>query len=114
MSFNRTAVALTVAGIFCTACTSTSAPKIGSTENTDNFDVVGTSNPFASEAVYFVVTDRFVDGDPNNNHESQGGEHPTWQLPLEGPDDKKAYVGYMGGDLQGSASNAQIKQTQLA
>lgn len=106
MSFNRTAVALTIAGIFCTACTSTSAPKIGSTDNTDNFDVVGTSNPFASEAVYFVVTDRFVDGDPNNNHESQGGEHPTWQLPLEGPDGKKAYVGYMGGDLQGILNNA--------
>lgn len=106
MSFNRTAVALTIAGIFCTACTSTSAPKIGSTENTDNFDVVGTSNPFASEAVYFVVTDRFVDGDPNNNHESQGGEHPTWQLPLEGPDGKKANVGYMGGDLQGILNNA--------
>lgn len=106
MSFNRTAVALTIAGIFCTACTSTSAPKIGSTVNADNFDVVGTSNPFASEAVYFVVTDRFVDGDPNNNHESQGGEHPTWQLPLEGPDGKKAYVGYMGGDLQGILNNA--------
>ena len=106
MSFNRTAVALTIAGIFCTACTSTSAPKIGSTENTDNFNVVGTSNPFASEAVYFVVTDRFVDGDPNNNHEGQGGEHPTWQLPLEGPDGKKAYVGYMGGDLQGILNNA--------
>ncbi|APD86272.1 cyclomaltodextrin glucanotransferase [Alteromonas sp. Mex14] len=106
MSFNRTAVALAIAGIFCTACTSTSAPKIGSTENIDNFDVVGTSNPFASEAVYFVVTDRFVDGDPNNNHESQGGEHPTWQLPLEGPDGKKAYVGYMGGDLQGILNNA--------
>ena len=106
MSFNRTAVALAIAGIFCTACTSTSAPKIGSTENADNFDVVGTSNPFASEAVYFVVTDRFVDGDPNNNHESQGGEHPTWQLPLEGPDGKKAYVGYMGGDLQGILNNA--------
>lgn len=106
MSFNRTAVALTIAGIFCTACTSTSGPKIGSTENTDNFDVVGTSNPFASEAVYFVVTDRFVDGDPNNNHESQGGEHPTWQLPLEGPDGKKANVGYMGGDLQGILNNA--------
>lgn len=106
MSFNRTAVALAIAGIFCTACTSTSAPKIGSTKNIDNFDVVGTSNPFASEAVYFVVTDRFVDGDPNNNHESQGGEHPTWQLPLEGPDGKKAYVGYMGGDLQGILNNA--------
>ena len=106
MSFNRTAIALTIAGMFCTACTSTSAPTIGSNESTENFDVVGTSNPFASEAVYFVVTDRFVDGDLNNNHESQGGEHPTWQLPLEGPDGKKAYVGYMGGDLQGILNNA--------
>ena len=28
----------------------------------------GTLEPFAAEAVYFVVTDRFVDGDPGNNH----------------------------------------------
>ena len=28
----------------------------------------GTEEPFASEAVYFVLTDRFVDGDPSNNH----------------------------------------------
>lgn len=66
----------------------------------------GTSNPFAKEAVYFVMTDRFVDGDPSNNHEDQGGAYPTWQLPLEGPDGNKAYVGYMGGDLKGVLNNA--------
>ncbi len=27
-------------------------------------DYYGTLEPFASEAVYFIVTDRFVDGDP--------------------------------------------------
>ncbi len=47
----------------------------------NNHAIVGTTTPFASEAVYFVVTDRFVDGDPSNNHEEQGGDHPTWQLP---------------------------------
>ncbi|GGW88174.1 alpha-amylase family glycosyl hydrolase [Alteromonas halophila] len=66
----------------------------------------GTREPFASEAVYFVMTDRFVDGDPSNNHEDQGGEHPTWQLPLKGPDGERAYVGYMGGDLRGVLNNA--------
>ena len=66
----------------------------------------GTKEPFAREAVYFVMTDRFVDGDPSNNHETQGAEHPTWRLPLEGPDGKRAYVGYMGGDLKGVLNNA--------
>ncbi|MCB1579152.1 MAG: hypothetical protein KDI81_17935, partial [Xanthomonadales bacterium] len=27
----------------------------------------GTLEPFANEAVYFVVTDRFVNGDPRND-----------------------------------------------
>ncbi|GFD77452.1 cyclomaltodextrin glucanotransferase [Tenacibaculum sp. KUL118] len=103
MSFNRTVVALSLAGVFCAACTNTSP---NSDKYLNNDALVGTSIPFASEAVYFVVTDRFVDGDPTNNHEDQGGDHPTWQLPLEGPEGKKAYVGYMGGDLQGILNNA--------
>ncbi|GFD68440.1 alpha-amylase family glycosyl hydrolase [Alteromonas sp. KUL106] len=103
MPFNRTVVALSLAGVFCAACTNTSP---NSDKYLNNDALVGTSIPFASEAVYFVVTDRFVDGDPTNNHEDQGGDHPTWQLPLEGPEGKKAYVGYMGGDLQGILNNA--------
>lgn len=105
MSFNRTTIALTLAGLFCSACSSTSVPLSDRKQQNSNA-IVGTSTPFASEAVYFVVTDRFVDGDPSNNHVDQGGEHPTWQLPLEGPEGKKAYVGYMGGDLQGILNNA--------
>ena len=105
MSFNRTTIALTLAGLFCSACSSTSVPSSHSKQQNSNA-IVGTSTPFASEAVYFVVTDRFVDGDPSNNHVDQGGEYPTWQLPLEGPEGKKAYVGYMGGDLQGILNNA--------
>ena len=69
-------------------------------------EIYGTKEPFAAQAIYFVLTDRFVDGDPTNNHEQQGGEHPTWQLRLDGPDGKFANVGYMGGDLQGVLNNA--------
>ncbi|MCG7654286.1 alpha-amylase family glycosyl hydrolase [Alteromonas sp. Cnat2-8] len=105
MSFNRTTIALTLAGLFCSACSSTSVPSSNDIQE-NSHAIVGTTTPFASEAVYFVVTDRFVDGDPSNNHEEQGGDHPTWQLPLEGPEGKKAYVGYMGGDLQGILNNA--------
>lgn len=67
---------------------------------------VGTTHPFASEAIYFLITDRFVDGDPANNHENQGGEHPTFNLPLTGPDGQTANVGYMGGDFRGVLNNA--------
>ncbi|MDF2179035.1 alpha-amylase family glycosyl hydrolase [Aliiglaciecola sp. CAU 1673] len=69
---------------------------------------VGTEHPFASEAVYFLVTDRFVDGDPSNNHEDQGGDYPTFNLPLLGPDGRQANVGYMGGDFKGVLNNAQF------
>ena len=30
-------------------------------------DFYGTTEPFAKEAVYFVLTDRFVNGDPSND-----------------------------------------------
>lgn len=66
----------------------------------------GTLEPFASEAIYFAMTDRFVDGDPTNNHPEQGGEFNSWQKPLTGPSGKKAFVGYMGGDFQGVLNNA--------
>lgn len=67
----------------------------------------GTLEPFASEAIYFAMTDRFVDGDPSNNYPEQGGEFNTFRNPLEGPNGKKAYVGYMGGDFKGVLNNAQ-------
>ena len=35
-------------------------------------DVYGTLEPFAANSIYFVMTDRFVDGDPSNDHRDQG------------------------------------------
>ena len=64
-------------------------------------DYFGTAEPFVSEAVYQVLTDRFVDGDPSNNNEKQGGDNPTWELKLHGEDGEDDYVGYTGGDFKG-------------
>ncbi len=69
--------------------------------NSNAKDYYGTTEPFVSEAVYQVLTDRFVDGDPNNNHENQGGNNPTWELKLQGDDGEVAYAGYTGGDFKG-------------
>lgn len=66
----------------------------------------GTTEPFASEAVYQILTDRFVDGDPGNNHEDQGGDRPTWQRRLDGPNGEVDFVGYTGGDFKGILDHA--------
>lgn len=66
----------------------------------------GTDDPFAAEAVYFVLTDRFVDGDAGNNHENQGQNLNTWQRRMPGPNGQEAFVGYMGGDFKGIYDNA--------
>ncbi|WP_102797429.1 alpha-amylase family glycosyl hydrolase [Bowmanella denitrificans] len=80
------------------------ANQVPRSANIEEF--VGTRHPFAAESVYFLMTDRFVDGDPSNNHEDQGGAHPTFNLPLIGPDGQVANVGYMGGDFRGVLNNA--------
>ncbi len=68
----------------------------------------GTLEPFASEAVYFLLTDRFVDGDPANNFPEQGGgpETRTFDRPLHVPGYEPANIGYLGGDFQGVLDNA--------
>ena len=69
----------------------------------------GTLEPFASEAVYFLLTDRFVDGDPSNNHVDQGGPDPatrTFDRPIRVPGYGEANIGYLGGDLKGVLQNA--------
>src|SRR5690606_29179657 len=68
--------------------------------------IYGTREPFASEAVYFVMTDRFVNGDPANDHRDQGGEHHTFDRPLEPCDGVVGNVGYLGGDFRGLLDNA--------
>lgn len=67
----------------------------------------GTLNPYASESVYFLLTDRFVDGDKTNNQENQGGKYPSFNIPLNGPDGQQANVGYLGGDFKGVLNNAE-------
>ncbi len=69
-------------------------------------DYIGTTEPFASDAVYFVVTDRFVNGDPANDHRDQGGAHPTFDIPVPCPDKVDGNIGYLGGDFKGVLDNA--------
>jgi len=70
-------------------------------------DYYGTLEPFASEAVYFIVTDRFVDGDPGNNFPDQGGvELGTFDRPIRLTDLPPANIGYLGGDFKGVLDNA--------
>lgn len=70
-------------------------------------EVYGTTEPFAKEAVYFVLTDRFVNGDPSNDHRDQGGKHPTFDRPTPGaPAGRSDNIGYLGGDFKGVLDNA--------
>lgn len=67
----------------------------------------GTLEPFATEAMYFVVTDRFVDGDPSNNYPDQGGEERgTFDRPIQIEDNPPGNIGYLGGDFKGVLDNA--------
>src|SRR5690606_31852852 len=65
----------------------------------------GTLEPFASHAVYFVVTDRFVNGDPGNDHRDQGGANRSFDIPLPPCDGVSGNIGYLGGDFRGLADN---------
>ncbi|HEU0306399.1 MAG TPA: alpha-amylase family glycosyl hydrolase [Lysobacter sp.] len=72
-------------------------------------EYVGTTEPFAEHAVYFVLTDRFVNGDPGNDHRDQGGPNPatrSFDRPIPGPDGESDNIGYLGGDFKGVVDNA--------
>jgi cyclomaltodextrin glucanotransferase len=85
------------------ACATTPAPTTLS--GSDVF--YGTLEPFASEAIYFVVTDRFVNGDTSNDHRDQGGAHRTFDIPITGPKPGDTdNIGYLGGDFKGILNNA--------
>jgi cyclomaltodextrin glucanotransferase len=67
----------------------------------------GTTEPFASEAIYFVMTDRFVNGDPSNDQRDQGGANHTFDRPVAGaPAGESDNIGYLGGDFKGILDNA--------
>jgi glycosidase len=103
MMQQKTVRKLTIALSFAlSACTATTEPA--KTQQIQAF--YGSTQPFTKEAVYFVMTDRFVDGDPSNNQELQGGDYPTFGLPIKGGNGEVAYVGYMGGDFKGVLDNA--------
>jgi cyclomaltodextrin glucanotransferase len=70
-------------------------------------DIYGTLEPFAKESIYFVVTDRFVNGDPSNDQRDQGGAHRTFDIPVPGaPAGQSDNIGYLGGDFKGIVDNA--------
>ena len=89
----------------CSSSVEQSTP-LASSENQSKTAFYGTLEPYAAESVYFLLTDRFVDGDKSNNHENQGGKYPSFNIPLAGPDGQEANVGYLGGDFQGVLNNA--------
>ena len=73
-------------------------------------EFIGTTEPFAGHAVYFVLTDRFVNGDPANDQREQGGAAPakrTFDRPVPGaPSGRSDNTGYLGGDFKGLLDNA--------
>lgn len=77
---------------------------VGSGHHADVY--YGTMEPFAGEAIYFVMTDRFVDGDPSNDQRDQGGALHSFDRPIPGPDGETDNIGYLGGDFKGVLDNA--------
>jgi glycosidase len=75
------------------------------TPTTRQADYYGTLEPFAREAVYFVMTDRFVNGDPGNDHRDQGGALGTFDIPLPPCNGVSGNIGYLGGDFKGLADH---------
>ncbi|WP_027330101.1 alpha-amylase family glycosyl hydrolase [Marinimicrobium agarilyticum] len=99
MNLTNQRLAIAGSALLLTACAS-------QPDSSTRAHYYGTQEAFAEEAIYFLLTDRFVDGDPSNNHGNQGGEFPTFDRPMKGPDGKEANVGYMGGDFKGILDNA--------
>ncbi|MGJ7904145.1 alpha-amylase family glycosyl hydrolase [Lysobacter sp. 1R34A] len=82
----------------------------GARETSPTREYYGTLEPMASDAVYFVVTDRFVNGDRSNDQRGQGGPDPrtrSFDRPVPGaPPDESDNIGYLGGDFKGLLDNA--------
>ncbi|MGO1003840.1 alpha-amylase family glycosyl hydrolase [Lysobacter sp. CA196] len=82
----------------------------GARETPPAREYYGTLEPMASDAVYFVVTDRFVNGDQSNDQREQGGPDPrtrSFDRPVPGaPPDESDNIGYLGGDFKGLLDNA--------
>lgn len=98
---HRTSLALSALGTcLLAACASTAQPAQPA-QTPPARDYYGTLAPFAREAVYFVMTDRFVNGDPGNDQRDQG----TFDIPLPPCNGVAGNIGYLGGDFKGIADN---------
>ncbi|GHB97018.1 alpha-amylase family glycosyl hydrolase [Thermomonas carbonis] len=105
MTFRHTTTSLAVAiALAISGCASTT-PRDAATTAAPAKDYYGTLEPFAANAVYFVVTDRFVNGDTGNDHRDQGGANRTFDIPLPVCDGVAGNIGYLGGDFKGIADN---------
>ncbi|VXB45947.1 Cyclomaltodextrin glucanotransferase [Luteimonas sp. 9C] len=98
------ALTVAVAALLCAGCSSAGAVRAGQAADGDG--LYGTREPFAAHAVYFVVTDRFVNGDTSNDQRDQGGAHRTFDIPVRCPDGIDGNIGYLGGDFRGVLDNA--------
>jgi cyclomaltodextrin glucanotransferase len=106
MTMRTTTMQAMALALLAAGCTQQPGPAAQSAPGTDYY---GTLEPFASDAVYFVVTDRFVNGDPSNDHRDhrdQGGAHRTFDIPVHCPDGIDGNIGYLGGDFKGVVDNA--------
>ncbi|WP_159016765.1 alpha-amylase family glycosyl hydrolase [Cognatiluteimonas profundi] len=99
--------ALWLACAIAGGCATAPATRHAAADASPSVEYVGTREPFASKAVYFVLTDRFVNGDTSNDHRDQGGKHRTFDIPTPGaPQGQSDNIGYLGGDFRGVLDNA--------
>lgn len=103
MQMTRSLIAAAIA-LFVGGCAST-PPRDAAAITAPAKDYYGTLEPFAANAVYFVVTDRFVNGDTSNDHRDQGGAHKTFDIQLPPCNGVAGNIGYLGGDFKGIADN---------
>lgn len=92
------------AAMMCVACSH--AGDIRASGAPADASLYGTREPFAAHAVYFVVTDRFVNGDTSNDQREQGGAHRSFDIPVRCEDGIDGNIGYLGGDFRGVLDNA--------
>ena len=103
-------VAIAVSGALSSCKTtqaSNSTARVPAQQAIAATDYYGTLEPFASQAVYFVLTDRFVNGDASNDQRQQGGKNRTFDIPTPGaPKGRTDNIGYLGGDFRGILDHA--------
>ena len=96
-----------IAASFCGLLLLSACARLETRAPTETPEIVGTDEPFAAHAVYFLMTDRFVNGDASNDHREQGGARRTFDLPTPGgPAGEHDNVGYLGGDYRGVLDHA--------